>query len=191
MAMRNYIIIVCCLILGLSAQAQDTVKNYWKNHQLMSVGVEKNGKEDGHWVYYHYNGTKWTEGDYRNGVRVGVWKVWFDDGHISQEYHADNGPFKSWYPSGAMESEGQFVNGKRDGQWTFYHPNGKIFKNVSYQADSIHGHAIEYFDNGKKYFEGDYDMGELEGYACWWNKDGEKNMEGNSVRGLQQGEWKF
>ena len=82
------------------ASAQDTVKTYWKNNKLMSVGVEKAGLEEGHWIYYHYNGTKWTEGDYRNGQKVGVWKSWYDDGTLNQEYNAENGPFKSWYISG-------------------------------------------------------------------------------------------
>ena len=183
--MRKIVLLWFCIALTTSLIAQDTTKTYWKNGKLMSIGVQKKGIEQGHWVYYHNNGIKWTEGDYRDGLKVGVWKVWYDDGKLGQEYHADNGPFKSWFQSGRTESEGQFKDGQRDGEWTFYHPNGQLYKKVMYIADSVHGHVVEYFDNGEKYFEGTYDMGLLEGDACWWQRGGKKEMEGKLVHGLQ------
>ena len=178
--MRNLSLVILLAWICLTASAQDTVKTYWKNNKLMSVGVEAQGLEQGHWVYYHINGMKWTEGDYRDGKKVGVWKVWFDNGKLAQEYNAENGPFTSWYQSGQVESKGQFANGKRSGNWTFYHTNGKLFKEVTYVADSVDGPVTEYFDDGAKYFEGTYQMGELEGYACWWTRAGQKDMEGSS-----------
>ena len=162
--------------------AQDTTKTYWKNGKLMSIGVKKKGTEQGHWIYYHNNGAKWTEGDYQDGKKVGIWKVWYDNGKLGQEYHADNGPFKSWFQSGKVESEGQFKNGQRDGEWTFYHPNGQLYKQVIYIGDSVHGHVIEYYDNGDKLFEGTYDMGLLEGEACWWNRGGKKDYGNSTMR---------
>ena len=125
----------------------------------MSIGRQVHGEEQGHWIYYHYNGAKWTEGDYKNGEKIGVWKSWYDDGRINQEYNAENGPFKSWYQSGQVESVGQFVDGKRSGRWTFYHPNGKIFKEVNYTSDSINGSVTEYYDDGAKYFGPYTDVG--------------------------------
>lgn len=117
--MRNFFWPVFCLLFAGTIHAQDTVRTYWKNHKLMSVGVEKNGVQQGHWTYYHINGTKWTDGDFKDGRKIGNWTVWFDDGRISQQYQAENGPFKSWYPSGQVESEGKLVQGKRDGKWIF------------------------------------------------------------------------
>ncbi len=66
----TFFLSLCCLWV---LSAQDTVKNYWSNKKLMSIGVQKNGQEDGLWVYYHKNGVKWMEGSYDNGRKVGVW----------------------------------------------------------------------------------------------------------------------
>ena len=154
--MKRLSFLFCAILFCIGASAQDTVRTYWKNNKLMSIGVEKAGMEEGHWVFYHINGAKWTEGDYVDGRKVGVWRTWYEDGTLNQEYNAENGPFKSWYRSGKVEIEGQFVNGKREGKWTFLHPNGKLYKEVTYVRDSANGPVTEYYDNGTKYFEGTY-----------------------------------
>ena len=60
--MRKIVLLWFCIALTTSLIAQDTTKTYWKNGKLMSIGVQKKGIEQGHWVYYHNNGIKWTEG---------------------------------------------------------------------------------------------------------------------------------
>ena len=65
------ILSVCCANLIC---AQDTVRHYWSNKKLMSQGLEQNGVEVGNWVYFHKNGTKWMEGGYLNGQKVGFGK---------------------------------------------------------------------------------------------------------------------
>ena len=146
---------------------------------------EKQGKEQGEWIFFHANGKKWTQGEYKDGVQVGLWRMWNNAGDLLQEYYADNGPFKSWYPNGTMESKGEIVNGKREGEWSFYYINGQLFKISHYHADSINGKVIEYHYNGTKKFEGEYLDGKLNGYATWWFDNGDLEMEGNSVLDLQ------
>jgi TonB family protein len=41
---------------------------------------EKLTKENGHFVYYYENGTKMSEGDYSNGIKVGKWIRNTEDG---------------------------------------------------------------------------------------------------------------
>ena len=148
--MKKYFVVALLMAFILGLHAQDTVKTYWSNKKLLSAGVKVNDKEEGHWIFYHKNGLKWTEGNYRHGERVGQWKTWYDDGRLSQEGYMDNGPFKSWYKSGQVESEGSFKNGKRNGAWTFYHSNGKLYKQCTYLNDSIDGAVTEFHDNGVK-----------------------------------------
>ena len=84
--MHKIVSLFFCLAFISLAVAQDTVKTYWNNNKLMSIGVEAKGLEQGHWIYYHNNGAKWTEGDYQDGKKVGVWKVWYEDGRkLAQE----------------------------------------------------------------------------------------------------------
>jgi antitoxin component YwqK of YwqJK toxin-antitoxin module len=79
----------------------------------MSIGVKKDNKEMGEWLFYHSNGKLWTQGNYNNGVKVGLWKMWNNAGDLLQEYYADNGYSKTWYPNGTQESLGQFKDGKK------------------------------------------------------------------------------
>ena len=60
--MRKILALCLCVALAVGLSAQDTTKTYWKNGRLMSIGVQKKGVEQGHWSYYHNNGSKWTEG---------------------------------------------------------------------------------------------------------------------------------
>ena len=175
------IIIILLIFTTVKLYGQDTVKEYWSNNQLMSIGVKSGGIEHGKWTYYHKNGKKWSEGSFQYGRKVGHWMMWYEDGQVSQDYYADNGAFKSYYKSGAVEATGQFKDGKRTGIWTFQHPNGKLFKKCEFVNDSINGDVTEYHDNGQKAFEGTYKNGKLNGYSHWWTPDGLPEMEGKSI----------
>ena len=83
--MKRLSFLFCAILFCIGASAQDTVRTYWKNNKLMSIGVEKAGMEEGHWVFYHINGAKWTEGDYVDGRKVGVWRTWYEDGTLNQD----------------------------------------------------------------------------------------------------------
>lgn len=137
-------------LLAWQLAAQDTVKTFYSGNRLLSIGVKVNGKEQGEWLFYHTNGLVWTKGSYLNGEKVGLWKTWNDGGQLVQDYYADNGYFKSWYPNGQQESIGEMKDRKKSGDWTFYHQNGKLQKKATYLNDEMDGHVIEYYDNGQK-----------------------------------------
>jgi antitoxin component YwqK of YwqJK toxin-antitoxin module len=72
----------------------------------------------GLWKFWHENGKLSSEGEYRNGEREGLWKFWNENGELS--------------------SEGEYINGEREGLWKFPDISGsdndgncydKIFKN--------------------------------------------------------------
>ncbi len=109
--MRKFFLLVAVLVVVNTLSAQDTLKTYWSNQQLKSVGLAIDSVEEGHWQYFHSDGTLMMEGNFKHGQKVGKWKAWYDNGKLAQEYFADNGPFKSWYSNGNVESEGQFENG--------------------------------------------------------------------------------
>ena len=85
---RFFSLIILVLFCVTAISAQDTVKRYWSNKKLMSVGLEQNGLETGHWVYYHKNGVKWMEGRFEKGQKVGIWTEWYNDGKRSREFEA-------------------------------------------------------------------------------------------------------
>ena len=189
--MRKLFLLVAAVLIVNSVSAQDTLKTYWSNQQLKSIGLAIDSVEEGFWQYFHRDGSRMMEGTFKNGHKVGKWKAWYDNGKPSQEYFADKGPFKSWYSNGNLESEGQFEHGVKDGHWKFYYPDGKLYRDCTYLNDSLHGLVTEYFDGDQKQFEGNYVHGKLNGYAHWWRANGHLEMEGNSVDDLQEGTWKF
>lgn len=48
-------------------------------------GSYKKGFKEGHWIYYLCDGTKQYEGDYKNGLKVGIWQN-FDFCHMPFNY---------------------------------------------------------------------------------------------------------
>ena len=43
------------------------------------------GKRDGEYRYWHFNGQLYTEGNYIMGKEVGIWKYWDDKGKLETE----------------------------------------------------------------------------------------------------------
>ena len=55
-------------------------KTYYRSQQIKAEGgfIIKNGDsvKNGTWTWYHKNGVKKEEGDYKNGHKVGNWYEW-------------------------------------------------------------------------------------------------------------------
>ena len=63
------------------------------------------GKEDGFLVEYDNDGIEITKGEYKNGLKQGLW-----------DYHV-----------GDHTEKGSFLDGEKDGVWYYYFENGKKF----------------------------------------------------------------
>ncbi|MCD6661025.1 MAG: hypothetical protein LT105_12760 [Lentimicrobium sp.] len=89
-------------------------------------------------VVYHPNGSKYIEGNYKDGLREGYWASWFDNGTL-------------W-------SEGDFKNGESHGKRTVYHPNGNLYYEGFFNMGKRVGKWYFYNDQGQKVNEIDYDL---------------------------------
>lgn len=111
--------------------------------------------------YYENSGQIKSEGNMKNGIPVGLWKNYFEEGAIKSE--------------GPRNNEGQL-----DGLWTFYHGDTCISRQISYVNGKKEGLAvqfdtigaiqyIEYFENGirngdKIYFYANGNIEKIEQY---------------------------
>ena len=83
--MKNIItLVLVCLSLGVFAQEEKVkdgeFKTYWDDGKTLQViGNYKDGKKDGEWVSYDYNGGVVEEINYKDGKLDGEWK-WYNDG---------------------------------------------------------------------------------------------------------------
>ena len=64
-------------------------------------------------VYYYDNGQKHWEGEFKDGVKSGLWVGWHRNG-------------KKW-------QEGIYLNGKQHGRWTWWDVNGKKWMDRTYE----------------------------------------------------------
>ena len=66
----------------------------------------KDGKRDGPWVSYYYNGQLKWKGNYKDG------KV--------------DGPFVSYWDNGKLQSQGTSKDGEMEGPWVSYNKDGTV-----------------------------------------------------------------
>jgi antitoxin component YwqK of YwqJK toxin-antitoxin module len=76
-------------------------------------------------VLYYKNKQKKVEGEYKDELRTGQWKAWFENGTL-------------W-------SEGTYKDGKRNGNGIFYHENGRKYIEGMYR-DDIRVGAWRFYD---------------------------------------------
>ena len=87
--------------------AQDTLKTYWNNQQLKSIGVANDSIEEGVWRYYHPDGRLMMEGKYLHGKKVGLWKAWYESGKLSRSIIPTMVPSKAGIPAAFWSRKGR------------------------------------------------------------------------------------
>jgi uncharacterized protein len=83
---------------------------------------------DGYNVFYHENGNKSSEGNFREGKPDAYWKT--------------------YYPDGKLKSEGNRKDFLLDSTWTFYNEKGKKISEINYEKAKKNGFTITYNDSG-------------------------------------------
>ena len=123
--------------------------------------------------YNYRNGKTSTftyKGDF-NGIRDGVWKVYYPNGKIFYTANYKNGildgTFKLMTDNGGKICEINFNDGYLNGKYIFYFENGNILYEGNYTNHKKTGIWTNYFENGKKYTIKDYDDEKPWNYAEW------------------------
>jgi antitoxin component YwqK of YwqJK toxin-antitoxin module len=129
-----------------------------KGMKIMEVGY-KDGDEfkDGTYALWNDEGIQTYLGHYKMGIKVGVWKIWYDTGVLSSVCNYDqkgniegiketyfkngqletqttytnnipNGTYTAFYENGKPKLKGQYKNGKQDGEWMEWGPDNHLTK---------------------------------------------------------------
>ncbi|MCT4582930.1 MAG: hypothetical protein N4A35_16070 [Flavobacteriales bacterium] len=119
-------------------------------------GVNMGANVNGFIVNYYPNTTqKESEGNYTNGVQVGFWKFYYENGNLLKEVSFENGKVdgfaKKYFENGNLASEGNFENCVKHGFWKFYHNDTKnlVFLEGEYTNDEQTGEWKRYDKDGK------------------------------------------
>jgi antitoxin component YwqK of YwqJK toxin-antitoxin module len=98
----------------------------------------RNGKYKEH----NRHGILIREGNYKNGLRSGTWKIYNElTGQLVIEEDYNNGvldgTYRSFYEDGSVFSVGQYLKNKRDGEFKVFDRNGKHIMTMRFQEDTL------------------------------------------------------
>jgi hypothetical protein len=94
------------------------------------------------------------EAEYKNGVRNGLMKTYYQSGKLRQTFH--------------------YVNGMREDTAIWYHEDGVIFRKTAFKRDSMNGMQIQYYKSGKVRARLEYVDGLRKPYLEEFREDGRK-----------------
>ena len=89
--------------------------------------LDKQGNRHGLWEIYYSDGQLWGNGEFKNGLRHGLWK---------------------YYETGQLWYKGQYQKNKRAGLWLFYRISGELYLECRYRDDLKHGDSKSYLIDG-------------------------------------------
>jgi len=140
-----------------------------------SMVVLSNKKEVGPYVQFFENKKLSVEGQYTNGMKMGVWTYYEAKGGLkekgelvtdSKRMAQKNGPWE-FYKNGVLSAKAVMDMSYTNGPYTGYYSNGQIESKVQFSSNNKTGPEISFYP------------------------DGAKKSEGNWENGLRSGEWKF
>ncbi len=92
-----------------SAEIIDVVE-YHPNGAVKLRGKSQDGKRLGKWESFYPSGYRWSEVEYRSGLR--------------------EGDAISYYDNGMMRYQGRYYNDEQTGVWSFYDTTGALVKRI-------------------------------------------------------------
>lgn len=217
--MKKVNIIIGLLIFWGTILAQEINKKngyrifYYKNGNISSEGLMRNGKPDGLWKSYYETGGIKTIGKRKNYQLDSTWVFYNVYGDvvakINYKINRKNGFSYAYYTSeekpgyiGNIKAKELYVNNLKQGIADYYYPNGMLQKKTSYKNDIKHGDEIIYNKKGiiieiKKYNKGHViarekinqynDNGKKEGVWKEFYADGNLKKELSYKNGILEG----
>ena len=100
-------------------------------------GSYKNGKREGFWETYWWNGQLSYRGTYRNGKRDGFWTQYDPEGRVQLKHNYKQGDYhgnwESYHEDGTLFEKGEYKDGLRHGRWISYFTSGELHTGSSGQ----------------------------------------------------------
>jgi len=169
------LMILCVLTFGQQGPSSpdgskaEKRMTYYEDGSKKSEGTYKNGQLEGPFIEWYPNGSKSMEGQFKDGKYHGLWFYWYEDGK----------------PRG----KGEFKNGLRVGTHLFRHKTGAKFAEVPHKNGRFHGKYKEYNPEGKLLEEVEFNEGIRDGAFTWWHENGKIALQGQYKNNRRTGKW--
>ena len=109
---------------------------------------------DGKYISWYESGEERTTGEYRNGLKTGLWITKYKSGQVLewQDYVAGelHGLSVSYYENRNKKHEGKYSHNLRYGIWRFWHENDMLKEETLYKDGRKHGLSKSWFETGQK-----------------------------------------
>lgn len=119
------------------------ISNYPNSDQVEKRIEFKNGKKDGLFELFFFDGKRSQQIMYVNGKRNGTSKTWWKNGDIRSESNFKNdrghGTQKQWYREGMIFKQMNLENGKEIGRQQAWRKNGELYANYEAKNGRIYG----------------------------------------------------
>ncbi len=155
---------------------------FFYDGQLAGEGRLLDNRRTGEWKTFTLDGrTVAARGKYVNGLRDGLWEYFDDSGQLylsveyklaprrefgllqTDDYGNENGPYRRYFPDGALEESGAFWSGFYQGPVVRYYRNGQVAFRGAYERDQPVGAWTYYYPDGDVEREETYVNGQLDG----------------------------
>ena len=135
----------------------------------------KNGKKEGEYSRFYFNGNREYQAFYKNDVLNGIERTWNKEGQlISETYYKDgkkNGAYSSWYENGVMMAKGAFKNDLEEGKWQIFDERGLLMGEATFTGGS--GIQMAYDKNGVLERKTTFQKGLKNGEEIYYTPSGE------------------
>lgn len=168
-----------------------------------SVNVYSDSSEHYHgpFVEYHANGKIWKQGKCDDGMPVGEWKFFSENGTLVKtgEYTDDglpDGPWTYTREDGKKYKVDQWKQGKKHGEWLVFDKTGQhVIQRIPYDNDRMHGTNVVWYEPTetggalRKRLESQYVDGRRHGTFSDWYKNGKQRRLAEYRNGKQHGKF--
>ena len=152
---------------------------------LEYTGYYKEGIREGTHKWFFETGRLFREGNYKDGKKEGLWKYGCEKGKIN-----DDGQIIVYAPHCTDPYSGHFIDEKEEGLWTYYHGNGQLKMEGNYKDGKQDGLWTSYDHNGELRMEENYKDGKQDGMWTYYHGNGQLEKEENWKDGKEVGLWR-
>jgi antitoxin component YwqK of YwqJK toxin-antitoxin module len=158
------------------------------NGGVKTILEYKEGVPNGEIKSWYNKDVKQAEGFVENGQRIGIWKLYYENGKLKKQSvylnNVENGEEIFWSESGKIQKKGSYINGKLNGKYEWFYDNGQK-KQEGYFVDGKEDSTwSDWYENGKPKMVGHFTNFEKNGTWTWWDEKGNITTTKNYENGL-------
>ncbi len=161
-------------------------KSFSETGQVLTQGNIKDGEKVGKWISYFEHGDIKEEGVYQGEIYK-IINSWNSKGE--QTVKDGQGLYTTYFPNEeSLFETGQVENGLREGTWkTYYESTGSLYLENNYSKGNLTGIQKYYFESGQLYTSGEMKDGLKEGEWNWYYEGGNISSKVHFIADKKEG----